>query len=166
MDTMTYTGGVCNLQTIYPDLFTRYSGQWDTLNTAIINEIVQEAKVKIESNTFIKANSLKLHYAYVNQFEAGTDNNSKNTYFAYDDKWPTYVDDDGVQHYGIWELHVDDIDTLKKTDNSGRQLKPYYIMRNFDVDFKGVDENKRPIYEEANNYVGKGNAIFNLCNAM
>lgn len=64
-------------------------------------------------------------------------------------------------------MQQDDLDTTKKTDNSGRQLKPYWLKRDFDYDFKGIDPTTgKPIYTEGNYYVGKGNVLFNLCEKM
>lgn len=162
-----YIPGLCKLNEIYSSLFDRYSGQWDVLNEAIVNAVVAAAKTKIESNTLIKSDSLRFHYNYINQFEAGTDNCSKNTYIVFDDCWPTGTDAQGNPTYGIWEFQQDDLDTTKKTDNSGRQLKPYYIKRDFDVRFDGIDpETGRPIYVDGNYYVGRGNVLFNLCEKM
>lgn len=152
---MEYVDSVYNLKENYSSIYNKYQGRWDSLNAAIIDAVAAEAKSIIDKNDFIDSNSLKFHYNYINQKEAGTDNNSKNTYYVL-----TYINNKLV-----WRLKQDDLDTIKKTDNSGQQTKPYYILRNFDVTFKGI-VNSKPVYETANNYVGKGNVLFNLCDVM
>lgn len=155
LENTSYVEGVFNLKTAYSTVFSKYQGQWDKLTAEIVKVISAEAKAVIDKNDFIDSESLRFHYNYVNQKEAGTDNNSKNTYY-----FLTYVNGKLV-----WRFKQDDLDTIKRTDNSGQQTKPYYILRNFDVIFKGIKDGK-PQYEPANNYVGKGNVLFNLCDTM
>lgn len=134
---------VLRLDDKYSTLFSQLSGSWDKLNEAIKNAIASDADKTMGS--IIDKESLQLHYAYINTFEAGTDNCSKNTYYALvpagGDKW-------------IWQLWVDDSDTIKPTDNSGFQNKPYYIDR------------QHPCADDAPTtslYQGDGNVLFSLC---
>ena len=100
-----------------------------------IQLIVNEAKPSQEGNdldgigAYIKAKSLRFHYAFQNSFIAGTDNCSKNTYYVIDPEPKTViVNGESVQRY-LFELHQDDVDTVLPTDNFGFQTKPYYIDR-------------------------------------
>lgn len=132
-----------NLLTIYPNALDGVpAGNWARQNEAFIRAIVADAKANIGS--YFKVDSLKFHYAFVNHFLAGTDNCSKNTYYVLD---PT-------TH--LFELHQDDLDTIFKTDNSGYQVKPYYVDRMHPYDENGVLQ-----YTE-----GTNNVLFNLCEMM
>lgn len=75
---------------------------------------------------------------------AGTDNNSKNTYWVLDP----------LTH--LIEAHQDDLDTIFKTNNSGYQIKPYYIDR-----MHPYSDNGELLYTE-----GGGNILFNLIELM
>lgn len=132
-----------NLLTIYPNALDGVpAGNWARQNEAFILAIVADAKANIGS--YFKVDSLKFHYAFVNHFLAGTDNCSKNTYYVLD---PT-------TH--LFELHQDDLDTIFKTDNSGYQVKPYYVDRMHPYDDDGTLQ-----YTE-----GTNNVLFNLCEMM
>ena len=132
-----------NLQTIYPSATTGIAvGAWDDLNTAFIAAIVADAKANI--GNYFNVDSLLFHYAFVNHLIAGTDNCSKNTY---------YVLDPGTH---LIEMHQDDLDTIFKTDNSGYQIKPYYIDR-----MHPYSESGELLYTE-----GGGNVLFNLIELM
>lgn len=132
-----------NLLTIYPNALDGVpAGNWAMQNEAFIRAIVADAKANIGS--YFKVDSLKFHYAFVNHFLAGTDNCSKNTYYVLD---PT-------TH--LFELHQDDLDTIFKTDNSGYQVKPYYVDRMHPYDDDGTLQ-----YTE-----GTNNVLFNLCQMM
>ena len=132
-----------NLLTIYPNALDNVpAGNWARQNEAFISAIVADAKANIGS--YFKVDSLKFHYAFVNHFLAGTDNCSKNTY---------YVLDPGTH---LFELHQDDLDTIFKTDNSGYQVKPYYVDRMHPYDEDGTLQ-----YTE-----GTNNVLFNLCEMM
>lgn len=128
------------LTTAYPSVDT--VGTPEEVNARFIAAIAADAKASIGS--IIDVESLKFHYAFLQQFLAGTDNCSKNTYYTFD---PTL---------GKWVFSQDDMDTILATDNSGFQSKPYYIDR------------QRPSAEgeTAKLYEGSANALFNLCEAM
>lgn len=105
-----------NLKTIYPNALNGISvGAWAEMNQAFINAIVEDARQNI--GNYWNTKSLLFHYAFVIHLIAGTDNCSKNTYYVLDP----------VTH--LLEMHADDLDTIFKTDNSGYQIKPYYIDR-------------------------------------
>lgn len=132
-----------NLIYIYPDALDGVpAGNWAMQNEAFIRAIVADAKANIGS--YFNVASLKFHYAFVNHFLAGTDNCSKNTYYVLDPS----------TH--LFELHQDDLDTIFKTDNSGYQVKPYYVDR-----MHPYDENDVLQYTE-----GTNNVLFNLCEMM
>ena len=123
------------------------------VNNAFISGIVKHAKANI--GTYFDVNSLKFHYSFVNHFIAGSDNNSKNTYY-------TLVPTAGT--LGAWtqwkfQLGQDDVDTVLATDNSGLQTKPYYIDRMHPY---AEDD----IYETDALYEGMNNVLFNLCEEM
>ena len=132
-----------NLAILYPSALNGLSaGAWDELNSAFIAAIVADAKATI--GEYFNVKSLKFHYAFVNHFLAGTDNNSKNTYFVLDP----------VTH--LIELHQDDLDTIFKTNNSGYQIKPYYIDR-----MHPYADDGELLYTEGGN-----NVLFNLIELM
>ena len=126
-----------NLLELFPDAIpAEHSGQWDKINEDF--QAAMAAKAKTEFGNHFNVRSAQFHYAFVNQFLAGSDNNSKNTYYVMDP----------VKH--IVELHADDLDTIFATDNVGWQDKPYYIERDYDDGF----------------YEGKYNVLFDLIGKM
>ena len=132
-----------NLSVLYPSALNGLSaGAWDELNSAFIAAIVADAKATI--GEYFNVKSLRFHYAFVNHFLAGTDNNSKNTYWVLDP----------VTH--LIEAHQDDLDTIFKTNNSGYQIKPYYIDR-----MHPYSDDGELLYTE-----GGGNVLFNLMELM
>lgn len=132
-----------NLNTIYPNAISGLSaGAWEELNAAFIAAIVADAKAHL--GEYFNTKSLMFHYAFVNHFLAGTDNNSKNTYWVLDP----------LTH--LIEAHQDDLDTIFKTNNSGYQIKPYYIDR-----MHPYSDNGELLYTE-----GGGNILFNLIELM
>lgn len=135
-----------NLYTEFPEAVDSRPGQWTEINKAFISAIATDARDN-ETDNFghhFKVDSALFHYAFINQFMAGTDNCSKNTY---------YVLDPGTL---LWEMHQDDMDTTMATDNSGFQSKPYYIDR----------QNPYPENSNKTCYEGGYNVLFNLIEAM
>ena len=131
-----------NLYTDFPSAVDDHQGQWDDINKAFISNIAADARSNF--GNYFKPDSAKFHYALINQFLAGTDNCSKNTYYVLD---PETL---------LWELHQDDVDTILATDNSGFQSKPYYIDR----------QHPYPENSEKTCYEGTYNVLFNLIEAM
>ena len=131
-----------NLYTEFPSAVDEHSGQWEEINTAFISAIATDARNNF--GNYFKVDSAIFHYALVNQFLAGTDNCSKNTYYVLD---PETL---------LWELHQDDVDTILATDNSGFQSKPYYIDR----------QHPYPENSTKTCYEGSYNVLFNLIEAM
>ena len=127
----------------YPPTGTNY----DRLNQALIFTLATQAKGKNGIGQIVDVMSLRFHYAFVNQFIAGTDNCSKNTYYVYDP----------VQ--GKWQFHQDDMDTIFSTDNNAHLTKPYYIDRQHPYAEDDLNEEERL-------YQGWACALFNLCEAM
>lgn len=131
-----------NLQTLFPDAVPdSHTGQWDSINADY--QAAMAAAAKTVFGTHFNERSVLFHYAFVNHFIAGTDNNSKNTYYVLDP----------IKH--IIEMHQDDLDTIWATDNVGWQDKPYFIDREHDF-----DENGNTYYE------GKRNVLFDLVERM
>lgn len=141
---MPSSGGFAskNLLDLFPDAIpAEHIGNWDAVNSDFQNAMAAAAKP--EFGQYFNEASVMFHYAFVNHFLAGSDNNSKNTYFVLDP----------VRH--IVEMHQDDLDTIAATDNVGWQGKPYYIDREHDC-----DENGNSYYE------GKRNVLFDLVERM
>ena len=93
----------------------------DVCNQKFVDAIVADCNTNI--GDYFDVQSLRFHYAFENHFIAGTDNCSKNTYYVL---VPVVRDNETVW---LFQLHQDDVDTTLATDNSGLQLKPYYIDR-------------------------------------
>lgn len=121
------------------------------VNDAFIAAIVQDAKNHI--GEYFVEKSLKFHYVFQNHFIAGTDNCSKNTYYAL-----VPITENNVTTHKI-ELDQDDVDTVMATDNSGLQTKPYYVDRQHPYDDKDT-------YQTQSLYEGGDNVLFNLVEAM
>lgn len=129
--------------------------QFSALNQEFINAIVAHAKKYI--GWYIKPESLRFHYVFINHLMAGTDNCSKNTYYVLDPVAQKVTIDDETKECYLLELHQDDVDTIFGTDNNGRTTKPYYIDRMHQY----ADEDlSTSLYE------GNANVLFNLCEAM
>lgn len=86
----------------------------------------------------------QVHYSLVNFLLAGTDNCSKNTYYTLD------------LTTGLVWLFQDDLDTILKTDNNGRQTKVYFLMRLFDLSDTAAG------YKKQKDYEGSASALFNV----
>ena len=94
------------------------------------------------------AGSHKVHYNLVNFFIAGTDNCSKNTYYHAD------------PNTGLIWLDQDDMDTIFKTDNNGRQTKVYFLDRINDVSDYAAG------YKPQIDFEGRASNLFNLIEVM
>lgn len=127
------------------------------LNAEIIAAVVAHAKKYV--GFYFKPKSLRFHYAFINHLMAGTDNCSKNTYYACDPKAVSVTIDGETRDCYLFELHQDDVDTIGPTDNNGRSTKPYYIDRMHPYSDKDTNHTTS-LYE------GNNNALFNLIEAM
>ena len=126
-----------NLLTLFPGAIPEaHSGQWDAINSDF--QEAMAAKAKTEFGNHFNPRSAMFGYSLVNQFYAGSDNNSKNTYYVLD---PIRL---------LIELHADDLDSIWRTDNVSWQTKPYYIERDYDEGF----------------YEGRYNVFFGLIGRM
>ena len=107
----------------------KVGGEWSSLNlmedtpvanTAIWTDMNEDfiaaraARWKAGAAEYWSVRSLQLHQMFI-KLLAGTDNRSKNTY---------YVLDSNTHRL---HLHDDDLDTILKTNNTGWQLKPYWL---------------------------------------
>jgi len=94
----------------------------DTLGTSdmnVLNECFSKARVayfKAHADAYIDKPDIIFHQAFC-KLEAATDNRTKNTYYWIDPAVDKLV-----------RLKQDDLDTIKATDNQGRQTKPYYAL--------------------------------------
>ena len=96
---------------------------------------------------YLNKKNHQVHYNLVNYLFAGTDNCSKNTYYTIDITT------------GLCWLYQDDLDTIFKTDNNGRQTKVYFLSRYFDVQDTEAGLKKQKDYE------GTASALFNVMEA-
>ena len=94
---------------------------WADMNADFIAARATEWKAK--AGDYFSVRSLQFHQMFI-KLLAGTDNRSKNTYYALDP----------VTHK--IHLHADDLDTILKTNNTGWQLKPYWLEEH-DTDAAG-----------------------------
>lgn len=85
---------------------------WKDMNDDFI--AARAARWKAGAADYWSVRSLQLHQMFI-KLLAGTDNRSKNTY---------YVLDPNTHRL---HLHDDDLDTILKTNNTGWQLKPYWL---------------------------------------
>ena len=144
-----YTAGVRNLSTdpmtaaaYISDQSNPNYGDWVAQNNAFIMAIAQDVIAHLGSVANVR-NHLT-HYNLVNFLEAGTDNCSKNTYYQYD------PDTDVIF------LDQDDLDSIFKTDNNGRQTKKYFLDRIHDVaDYLAG-------YKPQIDYEGRASVLFNM----
>ena len=112
-----------------PASLEKKDGQWQTLNlmedtpvanTAIWSEMNDEfiaaraARWKAGVADYWSVKSIQFYQMFI-KLIAGTDNRSKNTYYVLDPKTHKL------------HLHSDDLDTIFKTNNTGWQLKPYWL---------------------------------------
>lgn len=109
---LTKTGGVWDSLNLMDDTPVADTSIWDSMNEDFIAARV--AQWKAGASTYFSILSLQFHQTLI-KLLAGTDNRSKNTY---------YVLDPITQKI---HLHADDLDTILRTNNTGWQLKPYYI---------------------------------------
>jgi len=144
-----YTAGVRNLSTdsVTVAAYNAWRdgadyGDYSKLNTIFRQAIAQHGKDNIGLVAHLQSHLT--HYNLVNFFLAGTDNCSKNTYYQYDP-------DSGL----IW-LDQDDLDSILKTDNNGRQTKVYFLDRIHDL------EDYTNGYKTQTDYEGGASSLFNF----
>lgn len=94
----------------------------ETLGTSdmnVVNDCFVKARVayfKAHADSYIDRQDIIFHQTFC-KLEAATDNRTKNTYYWIDPAVDKLV-----------RLKQDDLDTIKATDNQGRQTKPYYAL--------------------------------------
>ena len=108
---------------------------WADMNADFIAARATEWKAK--AGDYFSVRSLQFHQMFI-KLLAGTDNRSKNTYYTLDP----------LTHK--IHLHADDLDTILKTNNTGWQLKPYWLEE------RDTDDNGNTYWE------GQYNALFDL----
>lgn len=90
-----------------------------TSDMEVLNECFSKARVAYfaaHAGAYLDIPDIIFHQTFL-KLEAGTDNRTKNVY-----PWI----DPAVDKLVRWKQ--DDLDTIKKTDNQGRQTKPYYAL--------------------------------------
>ena len=90
-----------------------------TSDMDVLNELFSKARVAYfaaHAASYLDITDTIFHQAFL-KLEAATDNRTKNTY-----PWI----DPSIDKLVRWKQ--DDLDTIKKTDNQGRQTKPYYVL--------------------------------------
>lgn len=117
-------------------------GDWAALNKAFKTAIAMHV-IDHFGSVAVVSNHLG-HYNVVNFMYSGTDNCSKNTYYQYD------------PGTGLIFLDQDDLDSIHKTDNNGRQTKKYFLDRIHDVaDYEAG-------YKPQIDYEGRASALFDM----
>lgn len=109
---LTKTGDTWDSINLMDDTPVADTSIWESMNQDFIAARV--ARWKAGAANYFSILSLQFHQAFI-KLIAGTDNRSKNTY---------YVLDPVTQKI---HCHADDLDTIFRTNNTGWQLKPYYI---------------------------------------
>lgn len=90
-----------------------------TSDMDVLNECFCKARVAYfvnHADAYLDIKDIIFHQTFL-KLEAGTDNRTKNVY--------PFIDP-SVDKLVRWKQ--DDLDTIKKTDNQGRQTKPYYVL--------------------------------------
>ena len=129
-----------NKNPIYESFVARWS---EDLLDSEKNDLFIKARVQLfakDSSKYIDLDDIILHQDMI-KLLAGTDNRAKNTYYWMN---PLGCKDNLIR------LKGDDLDTILKTDNSGRQSKPYYIEEH--------DKN----HENKNYWNGEHNVFYTL----
>ena len=117
-------------------------GDWTALNNAFKTAVAMHVIDHLGSVAVV-SNHLG-HYNVVNYMYSGTDNCSKNTYYQYD------------PGTGLIFLDQDDLDSIHRTDNNGRQTKKYFLDRIHDVaDYEAG-------YKPQIDYEGRASALFDM----
>lgn len=147
--TNSYSAGVRNLSTNYitKAAFDAWKEGSDYGDYSVLDTMFEEAiseHFKANAGKVMHVQNHQTHYNLVNYFYSGTDNCSKNIYFQYDP-------DTGV----VW-LDQDDLDTIHKTDNNGRQTKRYFIDRLHD------ESDVKNGYKDKTDYEGRASALFDI----
>jgi len=109
---LTKTGDTWDTINLMEDTPVADTSIWESMNQDFIAARV--ARWKAGAANYFSVLSLQLHQTY-SKLVAGTDNRSKNTYYVLD---PVTLK---------IHCHQDDLDTILRTNNTGWQLKPYYI---------------------------------------
>ena len=150
---LLYSAGVLDLSTdaMTKDAYdewidSEYNGDYVVLNTMFIHAIAKHANDNFGLVGHAKAH--KTNYNVVNFLLAGTDNCSKNLYFHVD------------PNTGLVWFDGDDLDSIFKTDNNGRQTKVYFLDRIHDM------EDYAHGYKRQIDYEGRNSNLFNLIEVM
>ena len=129
------TNGAWNSINLMDDTPVANTSLWAEMNADF--QAARAAKWKAKAADYFSVRSLQFHQMFI-KLLAGTDNRSKNTYYVLDP----------ITHK--IHLHADDMDTIWKTNNTGWQLKPYWLEEH------DTDANGNTYWE------GQYNALFDL----
>lgn len=128
-------GGVWSSVNLMDETPVANTSLWAEMNADF--QAARAAIWKAKAGNYFSVRSLQFHQMFI-KLLAGTDNRSKNTYYALDP----------ITHK--IHLHADDLDTILKTNNTGWQLKPYWLEE------RDTDDNGNTYWE------GQYNALFDL----
>lgn len=128
-------GGVWSSVNLMDETPVANTSLWAEMNADF--QAARAAIWKSKAGNYFSVRSLQFHQMFI-KLLAGTDNRSKNTYYALDP----------ITHK--IHLHADDLDTILKTNNTGWQLKPYWLEE------RDTDDNGNTYWE------GQYNTLFDL----
>ena len=128
-------GGVWSSVNLMDETPVANTSLWAEMNADF--QAARAAIWKAKAGNYFSVRSLQFHQMFI-KLLAGTDNRSKNTYYVLDP----------ITHK--IHLHADDLDTILKTNNTGWQLKPYWLEE------RDTDDNGNTYWE------GQYNALFDL----
>lgn len=118
---LTKTNGVWDTVNLMEDTPVADTSNWASMNADF--QAARTAAWKASTGNYFSILSFMFNHQFTKLF-AGTDNRSKNTYYVLDSTTHKI------------HAHGDDLDTIMKTNNTGWQLKPYYIEEH-DTDSAG-----------------------------
>ena len=134
-----------NLQTELQRMISRhnltsinFSGSAESVNLAMKKAICSIFRLYVGNNVYLNKDSVLFHHETMILW-AGTDNRSKNTYYRLNPYASISISDDAHnislsdKPWPNMEMNDDDLDTIFKTNNSGIQSKPYYVLES-DID--------------------------------
>lgn len=103
-----------------------YSADVDAVNTAMKKFICKIFRLYVDSNVYLNKKSVQFHHETMVLW-AGTDNRSKNTYYRLN-PYAVQTLNNTDHNWPNMEMNDDDLDTIFKTNNSGIQSKPYWVL--------------------------------------
>lgn len=103
-----------------------YSADVDAVNTAMKKFICKIFRLYVDNNVYLNKKSVQFHHETMVLW-TGTDNRSKNTYYRLN-PYAVQTLNNTDHNWPNMEMNDDDLDTIFKTNNSGIQSKPYWVL--------------------------------------